>query len=200
MKKEHLLMVFVKNPEKGKVKTRLAKSVGDLEALLVYKKLLNYTVQIASGIPVSKQVWYSSFIDYKDSIDQGVFEKRLQEGDDLGARMKKAFARAFDEGFDRVLIIGSDCPGLTEEVILKAFIVLDSYQVVIGPSEDGGYYLLGMNKFIPDLFADVNWSTETVYENTVETVKNLGLPYSTLPVLNDIDTAADLRDSGFADV
>lgn len=200
MKKEHLLMIFVKNPEKGKVKTRLAKSVGDLEALLVYKKLLYYTVQVASGVPVSRQIWYSSFIDYKDSIDQGVFEKRLQEGDDLGARMKKAFARAFDEGFDRVLIIGSDCPGLTEEVILNAFNVLDSHQVVIGPSEDGGYYLLGMRKFIPDLFADVNWSTETVYEKTVETVKNLGLSYSTLPVLNDIDTAADLRDSGFADV
>jgi rSAM/selenodomain-associated transferase 1 len=200
MKKEHLLMIFVKNPEKGKVKTRLAKSVGDLEALLVYKKLLNYTVQVASGVPVSRQVWYSSFIDYKDSIDQGVFEKRLQEGDDLGARMKKAFARAFDEGFDRVLIIGSDCPGLTEEVILNAFNVLDSHQVVIGPSEDGGYYLLGMRKFIPDLFSDVNWSTETVYEKTVETVKNMGLSYSTLPVLNDIDTEADLRDSGFADV
>lgn len=200
MKKEHLLMIFVKNPEKGKVKTRLAKSVGDLEALLVYKKLLYYTVQVASGVPVSRQIWYSSFIDYKDSIDQGVFEKRLQEGDDLGARMKKAFARAFDEGFDRVLIIGSDCPGLTEEVILNAFNVLDSHQVVIGPSEDGGYYLLGMRKFIPDLFVDVNWSTETVYEKTVETVKNLGLSYSTLPVLNDIDTAADLRESGFADV
>lgn len=200
MKKEHLLMVFVKNPEKGKVKTRLAKSVGDLEALLVYKKLLNYTVQVTSGVPFSRQVWYSSFIDYKDSIDPGVFEKRLQEGDDLGARMKKAFARAFDEGFDRVLIIGSDCPGLTEEVILDAFNELDSYQVVIGPSEDGGYYLLGMRKFIPDLFADINWSTDTVYEKTVETVYNLGLSYSTLPVLNDIDTAADLRDSGFADV
>ncbi|MEX2435241.1 MAG: TIGR04282 family arsenosugar biosynthesis glycosyltransferase [Balneolaceae bacterium] len=200
MKKEDLLMVFVKNPEKGKVKTRLAKSIGDLKALLVYKKLLNYTVQVASGVPVSKQVWYSSFIDYKDSIDQIVFEKRLQEGDDLGARMKKAFARAFDEGFDRVLIIGSDCPGLTEEMILNAFNVLDNQQVVIGPSEDGGYYLLGMRKFIPDLFSDVNWSTETVYDETVETVKNMGLSYSTLPVLNDIDTEADLRDSGFADV
>ena len=188
-------MIFIKNPEAGKVKTRLAKSIGDLEALQIYKKLLKRTLTVAAQSEVRKQVWYSTFIDKEDEISTDTFEKYLQTGSDLGARMSGAFQQAFKDGADRVVIIGSDCPDLNEDVLEDAFKQLENCDLVIGPSEDGGYYLLGMNRFYGALFNDVEWSTESVLESTIDRASEIGLNIEKLPVLNDIDTVEDLRKS-----
>jgi rSAM/selenodomain-associated transferase 1 len=190
-----VLLIFIKNPELGKVKTRLAKSVGNSEALQIYKKLLVRTLSVAKKTDVLKQVWYSSFVDYEDEISMNTFEKYLQTGSDLGERMSSAFQQAFKNGADRVVIIGSDCPDLNEKILENAFEQLENKDLVIGPSEDGGYYLLGMDQFYETLFRDVEWSTESVLESTIQKAVQMGLKIAKLPMLNDIDTIEDLKRS-----
>ena len=194
-----VLLIFIKNPELGKVKTRLAKSIGDSEALHVYKKLLNSTVSVAEKTDAHRQIWYSSYLDNKDGIKPELFGKYLQMGSDLGERMKGAFRRAFDDGADRVVIIGSDCPDLSEAIVENAFEQLQENDLVIGPSEDGGYYLLGMNNLQKELFNDIDWSTEHVLEQTLKKAKNLSLRIACLPEQNDIDTLEDLEKAGWDD-
>lgn len=195
---ESVLLIFIKNPEAGEVKTRLAKTVGTPKAMQVYNKLLNVTLQNAGQVPVTRQIWYSSYVDYNDGWQQKNFGKFLQEGEDLGTRMKKAFATAFDEGFEKVVIIGSDCPDIKPDLLEKAFEMLEEKPVVIGPASDGGYYLLGLRYFIPSLFLNKEWSTEQVYPQTIETLQQLGVGFEVLPELNDIDTVDDLKKSAFA--
>lgn len=195
MSKDCLLIVFVKNALKGKVKTRLAKTIGSEEALRIYDKLLSITEKGASKTKCKKEVWYSDYVDHDDHFDNFLFEKRVQVGEDLGQRMKRSIAKGFDEGFGKVVIIGSDCPDISTAIIEEAFEQLNSNDVVIGPSEDGGYYLLGMNKFTPQLFQGIKWSTPNVLNQTIETLDNLNYNYLYLPALNDVDTAEDLEKS-----
>lgn len=195
MEKDCLLILFVKNPEIGKVKTRLAKSIGDVKALEVYKDLLQITKENTSELNCHKQVWYSEYIDHDDLFDEKDYFKYVQEGNDLGMRMKKAIAKAFDEGFGKVVIIGSDCPDLTSDIICTSFKKLDKCDAVIGPSADGGYYLLGLNKFTLQVFQGIDWSTNQVLNQTKEVLSGLDYTYSLLSVLNDVDTEDDLRES-----
>ncbi len=195
--KDNLLLVFIKNPRKGKVKTRLAKTVGDQKALDVYRTLLSHTIKTAVSVKSRRQVWYSDFIDVQDDINEPEFEKYLQKGDNLGNRMNYAFNRGFKAGHQKIVIIGSDCPGITPQIIERAFHELESRQVVLGPSEDGGYYLLGMNRHCPEVFAGVSWSTDQVLAQTISNIESNNLSHTMLPVLNDIDTAEDLENSRF---
>lgn len=192
---EKVLLIFIKNPELGNVKTRLAKSIGKDKALQVYKELLKKTINAAVKTDARRQVWYSTFIDYEDGISSDSFEKYLQTGSGLGQRMSNAFHQAFEEGIDRAVIIGSDCPSLNEIVIKDAFDRLKKNDLVIGPSEDGGYYLLGMNRFSEIIFKDIEWSTESVFDSTIQKAKEEGLKVFLLPVLNDIDNLEDLKKS-----
>lgn len=189
----NLLLIFIKNPEPGKVKTRLASSIGDQKACQVYLKLLELTLASAKDLEVSRQVWYSSFIDQRDFIPEPEFEKKLQRGKDLGVRMSHAFRNGFDEGYRNIIIIGSDCPGVTPALLKRAFMELETHEVVVGPSADGGYYLLGMNHMHSELFRDISWSTEHVLGQTLKKADELSLNASFLPELNDIDTIEDLR-------
>lgn len=191
-------MIFIKNPVEGKVKTRLAASIGSANALQVYKKLLNHTREVALQVSEDRQVWYSSMIDHRDSWSNNDFSKQRQKGADLGERMSSAFESAFDDEYVKVVIIGSDCFGLSHQHIEKAFQVLNEYDAVIGPSKDGGYYLLGMNRFIPQLFSNIEWSTPQVFDKTIEHFRSYDLSFSTLDVLNDIDTIEDLRESNIS--
>ena len=197
MKKKQLLMIFIKNPKIGTVITRLAECVGDIQALRVYKKLMNYTLVVIRALDVKRQIWYSTAIDPGDGIDAELFEKHLQDGENLGVRMKNAFEQGFKEGYEQIVIIGSDCPGLTEEILEEAFSLLNKTDVVLGPSEDGGYYLLGMKTLIPRLFSGIRWSTDSVYPQSLNILHEQRLAYEELPVLIDIDTEEDLRNSGF---
>jgi len=195
--KTDCLLIFIKNPVAGKVKTRLAATLGDEKALEIYKALIAYTQNITADVNVIRQVWYSSFIDNSDEWSSRRYEKKLQKGRDLGERMNAAFEQAFDKGSQRIVIIGSDCPGLTSHHLEKAFLLLEEKDCVMGPSEDGGYYLLGLRKKLPPLFKDREWSTESVLEEAIETLKAHGFSYEMLEELNDIDNDEDLNKSNF---
>ena len=189
-----LLIIFAKNPELGKVKTRLAATLGNEVALAVYFQLLNKTRQETESLTVDKVVYYSNYVEHGDLWDDNIYAKAAQQGDDLGQRMQNAFTQAFANGYERVCIIGSDLMEISAEVIEQAFEKLKKRDVVVGPSEDGGYYLLGMSKMIPALFENKAWSTDEVFIATRDDVRRLGLQMAELPVLNDIDTEKDLGD------
>lgn len=189
---KNLLLIFTRNPELGKVKTRLAATVGDQTALEIYKFLLEHTRKISSELNLTRHLYYSEGIQTQDDWDNSLYEKRLQAGADLGARMKDAFQNGLDEGYEKVIIIGSDIYELSAHDIKNAFHELDRNEVVIGPAADGGYYLLGMKTLLPKLFENKNWGTETVLQ---ETLKDLDEDrFCLLDVKNDVDTYEDIRD------
>ncbi|MEK6782005.1 MAG: TIGR04282 family arsenosugar biosynthesis glycosyltransferase [Bacteroidota bacterium] len=196
MSKCSLLIIFYRNPELGKVKTRLAKAIGDEMALAIYLKLSSYTHHITEDLSVNKVVCYSQFADTEDHWPNRSYQKKVQQGNDLGERMHNAFAQAFAEGYRSVCIIGTDCLELTSSIIKDAFKKLITYDVVIGPAADGGYYLLGMNKHYPEVFKNKSWSTATVSRDTILDFINLKLRFSELQTLSDIDDEKDLLQSG----
>ncbi|QCR23132.1 TIGR04282 family arsenosugar biosynthesis glycosyltransferase [Pontibacter sp. SGAir0037] len=187
-----LLMLFVRNPELGKVKTRLAASIGEKQALDVYIRLLQHTRNITRNLAVDKLVYYAERVEEEDLWEKDIYQKQVQPDGDLGEKMQGAFAAAFKEGYTSVMIIGSDCLQLSQAVIEEAFNQLQTHDVVIGPAEDGGYYLLGMNKLYPYLFQDKRWSTEYVFPDTLQDVHQHNLSCFLLPTLSDIDHAEDL--------
>jgi uncharacterized protein len=186
------LIIFVKNPVLGKVKTRLADALGEENALLIYQKLLQHTCLITSNLSVNKYVFYLEYINHNDLWKDEIYEKELQHGNDLGERMKNAFELLFQRGYKEIAIIGSDCYELTEEIIINAFDELKKKDVVIGPAKDGGYYLLGMNVFIPQLFAGKSWSTNNVFRETLAEIKLFKYSIYQLPLLSDVDIPADV--------
>lgn len=192
------LLLFVRNPELGKVKTRLAAGVGDQRALAIYLELLNHTRKVAQAVSARRVLYYSHFIDEEDGWPASAFEKRLQpQVPDLGVRMHSAFQETFTFA-QKAVIIGSDCPLLHEEHIKKAFSLLDEHNFVLGPAMDGGYYLLGMRQSSPELFSDMPWSTEQVADLTRVRMKKQGGTIGELPELPDIDYAEDWERYGWA--
>jgi hypothetical protein len=192
MQHKKAIILFTKNPELGKVKTRLAKTIGDEKALAIYKKLLNHTQDVVEKLEVDKFVFYSDFIIDEDQWNTANYRKMLQHHGDLGERMATAFKELFALNYQSVCIIGSDCYELNSAIIEEAFLKLENDNAVIGPTFDGGYYLLGMNKLHLELFQNKNWSTETVYADTVNDFKKLSLTYSNLIKLSDIDEEKDV--------
>lgn len=187
----NVLLIFTRNPELGKVKTRLAKGVGEENALTIYKTLLEHTKNVVSKINCTKRVGYSVAIRPNDIWESNAFEKFQQQGADLGDRMYHAFAKAFQDNYSKVLIVGSDLYDLRPKHIEEAFTALDSNDVVIGPAQDGGYYLLGMRNLIKDVFYQKEWGGDTVFEATLGDLKACSV-YQ-LETLNDIDHAEDLQ-------
>jgi uncharacterized protein len=193
MKKDkQLLIIFYRNPELGKVKSRLAETIGEERALAIYLLMAAHARKISLSIPVDKIVYYSEFIDSEDNWSNLIFQKRLQHGSHLGEKMKHAFEESFNSDYESVCIIGTDCMELTEDILMKAFETLKHNDAVIGPAVDGGYYLLGMNQFIPDLFNNKKWSTSSVCGDTIQDLKRLHCSYQLLPALHDIDKESDL--------
>jgi len=188
------LIIFVRNPEPGKVKTRIAKTMGNEKALEVYKELLLHTHDITKDISCDKFVFYADQITENDLWETSSYHKKLQQGNDLGQRMLFAFRELFGLGYQSVQIIGSDCIELTTDIIAIGFTRLHENEVVIGPSTDGGYYLLGMSLLIPGIFYKKEWSTEKVYSSTLADINKLSLSYFLLPELSDIDTEKDWLD------
>lgn len=192
-----LLLIFVKNLIPGSVKTRLAEEIGIDGALDVYQYLVEHTYEETKDIDIDKAVYYSEYIEIEDIFDASgneEYELFIQKGKDLGERMADAFDRSFDS-YDRVIIIGSDCFELKKQHIEGAFRDLQDHDVVIGPAKDGGYYLLGMNKFYPELFKDKKYSHDQVLQELLEVVDRLELKMHLLPTMSDIDTLQDLKDS-----
>jgi rSAM/selenodomain-associated transferase 1 len=190
--KKALLIVFTKNPKLGKVKTRLAASVGDEKALRIYQFLLDHTFQITRHLEFDKVVYYSDFMPANDVWKKYDFKQFLQTGSDLGEKMSNAFRSAFIRGYEKVVLIGSDCYELEEKEILEAFEKLETKQVVVGPATDGGYYLIGADAYYPALFENKQWSTASVFNDTFQNIADLNLTSHYLQELSDIDDLKDL--------
>ncbi|WP_273568158.1 TIGR04282 family arsenosugar biosynthesis glycosyltransferase [Maribacter halichondriae] len=189
---KNLLLIFTRNPELGKCKTRLAATVGDETALKIYKFLLAHTVKITSNLTVAKQVHYSERVRENDIWDNVIYDKRQQVGNDLGERMANAFQEGFASGFEKICIIGSDMFDLDQTNLEQAFLALDSSDFVIGPAIDGGYYLLGMKVFEPRIFKNKDWGTDSVFQDTLTDLKDYNLHL--LDKRNDVDVYEDIKD------
>jgi len=197
------LAIFCKTPEKGSVKTRLAASVGDQKALEIYLDLLNITDEETRPFSSSRHLFLTSALE--DSVEkmQSTLQQQdlftdpktkfvIQQGEGLGQRMSRAFEKLF-QYHQSVVLIGCDLPELTSILITQAFEALQNNDLVLGPSCDGGYYLIGLNKETPDLFKEISWSTEKVLKQTLEKAERLSLKVQLLDRLRDIDTIEDLN-------
>lgn len=186
-----VLNVFIKNPRLGQVKTRLAATMGAEEALRIYQYLLNQTKAVSLSSPAERWLWYSELPDQEDGWESHLFHKMQQTSGDLGHRMSAAFEAAFAAGAEKAVLIGSDCPYLRPDLLEQAFLGLDKEEVVIGPTFDGGYYLIGMRRWLPMLFEGISWSTETVFSETLQRMKAIGVVGIVLDRLADIDEESD---------
>jgi rSAM/selenodomain-associated transferase 1 len=191
---KELIIVFVKNSKLGKVKTRLAKTIGDQAAFEVYKSLVQITEHALESLDIDKRIYFSdSIIDAKWSS----YFKALQQGADLGERMKNAFIEAFNDGYERVILVGSDLPDISSNHISKGLECLTNSEVVFGPAMDGGYYLIGMTKMFPLIFNNKPWSQNRLLDITIKELKENNISFALLETLNDIDTFEDLEASSF---
>lgn len=188
-----LLIILVKNPELGKVKTRLAASIGEEGALNVYKQLLEHTRNVTQDLPFDKAVFYSDYVDHNDEWDNTVYQKHHQGGGEFGVRVARAFEWGFENDYDHICVIGSDCYELETRILLDAFVRLGEHDVVIGPSLDGGYYLIGMKDPHLFLFRNKHWSAGAVLKETIEDIEEHDLSACLLAVLRDVDVERDLK-------
>ena len=192
---DNFLIIFVKNFIPGMVKTRLAEKIGMFLALDVYQELVAYTSDVVKAVDADKMVFYSEYVEVEDMFVEDHLEYNVQTGNSLGERMQNAFQHAFDKGYSRVTIIGSDCHELTPKHLDEAFDQLEINDVVVGPAKDGGYYLLGLNGPCPALFEGKEYSHEKVFEELMTEINSLELEHHTLETLNDIDTLEDMKDT-----
>jgi len=195
---KNALIVFLKNPVAGKVKTRLAASIGDEKAVNIYLQLLEINRAIVRKVNADVY-WYIN--ETPDPTFSSRFflpndELRLQEGKNLGEKMSHAFESLFSENYQSIAIIGTDCPSLNESIIESAFEKLEDNDFCIGPAEDGGYYLLAMRTFEASLFSDMTWSIDSVRSETIERIAGLSKSYTLLETLSDVDNEDDARKAG----
>ena len=193
MTSENLLIVFVKNILLGKVKTRLAKTIGDFGAFEVYKELVEITELETNRLENCDVHIYFSDIAIESKWPGK--SKFVQEGETLGERMENAFKNGFDQGYKKIIGIGSDLPDLNADVMLEGFQALEEMQTVFGPSEDGGYYLIGMTSLHNCIFEGKSWSTDKLLGETLDDLKKNQISVSLLEELKDIDNIEDLKSS-----
>ncbi len=191
---KRVLIIFIKNPILGKAKTRIAATEGDERALEIYEELLTHTHKVSLECTCERFVYYTYFIDEKDQWKSENFNKCMQAEGDLGQRMQAAFKDCLGLGAEKVLIIGSDCGALQASHIEMAFEGLANHDLVIGPAEDGGYYLMGMKKDDFFVFENKEWSTSGLLKATIKEIEEKQRSYHLLETLNDIDTIDDYNE------
>jgi len=183
------LIIFAKAPVPGQVKTRLGADLGMVEASRIYERVLHQLMhEIKENKKFLKHFYVSGDSEYFQFLYPDIACSLQCEGD-LGDRMSNAFSNDLKKS-SKVVLIGSDCPMMSNDVIEAAFEALDQNDLVLGPAEDGGYYLIGM-KQEQQLFSGMAWSSETVLEETLIRAQKLNLRVSQLEVLRDLDTIAD---------
>jgi rSAM/selenodomain-associated transferase 1 len=195
--KNNAALFFVKYPEKGKVKSRLSKKMDESQVLILYKNFVEDLLDMLNTIDCAKIVCYypSSEIDsFKNWLDDN-YKYLPQKGENLGERLKNCFVEGFNLGYEKLIVIGSDSPDLTAEIINDSFKKLDEFDSVIGPCEDGGYYLLGFkkNSFLPNIFNKIPWSTSEVFKKSIEIFNKSNYNFFVLPKWLDVDTIDDLE-------
>ncbi len=189
------LIIFAKEPELGRVKTRLAGHVDGIKVIEFYKEFVRNTIALAKNVPSDEKL-----LAYDSSGDPGFIRSIKgdlslfkQEGSDLGERMHNAFLYSERSGNEATVIIGSDSPDLPSEYINKAFNSLEESDIVIGPSRDGGYYLIGLKQPDEKIFKDISWSSDKVFSKTMENIENIGKMVLLVDEWYDIDTPEDLE-------
>lgn len=202
---EKLILFFMKYPEKGlpsseakgQVKTRLAKELGEIATFELYK---NFVLDLLSMLETLEiHLWICFYpVSSQEKLVEWLGEQYCyvsQKGDNLGQNMKNSFIHAFASGYRRVIVIGSDSPDLPGEFINEAFRSLKTNDIVIGPALDGGYYLIGFryDTFLPEVFEGINWSTDTVFGETMNILAEAGCKIHILPEWSDVDTLVDLK-------
>lgn len=192
---EQAILYFVKYPTPGKVKTRLAKDLGEKEAAGLYRNLVEKNLKILNALgPVDILIYFDPAGKEKETKEW--LNKNYifwpQEGKDLGERIIHGFKMAFQNGYKKVLALGSDTLNLTKDIVAQGFEALQEKDVVIGPSKDGGYYLIGMKKDCPQLFGNIPWSTPNVLKQTAGKIYHSRLSVGLLPVLEDLDHKENL--------
>ena len=191
------ILLFLKYPEKGKVKLRLSR---DLDEEIVQEL---YRCFVQDTLTMIKKINAPLFICFHPPDAQRKFQGWLgstfrflpQKGEDLGERMKNSFADVFTKGFQNVILMGGDSPDLPEDYIKQAFITLRTKDVVLGPTVDGGYYLIGFKNttFPPSVFEEIHWSSPMVFQETVTKIQQAHRSIGFLPVWSDVDTLTDLK-------
>jgi rSAM/selenodomain-associated transferase 1 len=191
------ILLFIKYPKNGGVKTRLAKSIGDAAAVSLYKCFVEDILSSLQGL--NAHIWICYYPENaKDDMAVWLgssYYYVLQKGGNLGKRMQHCFKSSFDKGFEKTIVLASDIPEISENIINNAFKSLEYKDAVIGPSYDGGYYLMGFNKksYTTEVFDEISWSTNLVYEETLRKIEEYNLRYSVLDKINDMDTIEDIR-------
>lgn len=194
--KQHLI-IFTRYPEPGKTKTRLIPALGTLGAANLQREMTEYTIfqvqELQKVIDISVQMRFAggNLQLMQDWLGLGLVYQSQGEGD-LGSRMARSLFESFQSGAEKVIIIGTDCPGVNTQILATAFDKLHDFDVVLGPAIDGGYYLIGLRQTIPELFVNIEWGTAQVFQKTVDIAQKLNLSQVNLPPLADIDRPEDL--------
>lgn len=195
--RKNTLIIFLKHPEPGKVKTRLAEVIGGQRAAEIYSSMAERIVTQLSACPEYRTVLQyhpaEKENEIRDWLGTANSELRAQSGESLGDKLSNAFETVFSEDTERALVIGTDCIDIKVDHLKEAFSFLDDYDAVIGPARDGGYYLLGLRAYDSRIFGKIDWSTGLVLSQTIERLNSLSLSYIFLEELIDIDTASDLE-------
>jgi uncharacterized protein len=191
------VLLFVKYPEKGCVKTRLCTELDQQVVATLYQKFILDTLDTLKHLKLPFVICFSPKKEYKKLYDWlgETYQYIPQIGKDLGEKMSNAFQRSFNQGYEQVILIGSDSPDLPVKIFVKAFDMLASNDIVLGPASDGGYYLIGFQKsqFLSSVFKNISWSTPAVFKETEKKIRHAGKTMHLLPIWDDIDTMDDVK-------
>ena len=191
-----LIGMFAKHWLPGQCKTRLAKSIGFENAAWLHRRFVQHLIARINPNPFDKQLVFSPphrQSEFQRMIRNTDWHLHAQSPGDLGQRMQSFFAHAFTAGYQRVVLIGSDSPDLPDAIIQNAFAKLTSHDVVLSPTTDGGYCLVGQRRFVPTMFASIKWSSSRVFHDTTERLAEQNVSFATLGTWHDIDTVDDLQ-------
>jgi len=192
------IFIMMKYPEAGKVKVRLAQSIGEEAATRLYEAFIQDTLATVQTLDIPFHIAVHP-PESQEKLARWLGPSHRyfhQEGANLGERLQNGFATMFDKGYQQVVALASDCPDLPFEILQEAVASLQTRKVVIGPAPDGGYYLIGFSRdlFIPSAFRNISWSTDTVLQETLSRIESETKLVHMLPEWQDIDTKSDLQD------
>ena len=191
------LIIFCRFPTPGKAKTRLIPQLGKESAAQIHRELAEFTLRLARGVKSTADLTPvvschgGTLEEFQNWLGDKNYYIEQPEGN-LGEKIAQTFQSTFTEGASKVIIIGTDCPELTVEILKQAFVELESKDLVLGPAKDGGYYLIGLSSFFGELFQDISWGEKTVFTTTMEIADKHLISTGLLPMLNDIDRPEDL--------
>lgn len=194
------LNIFAKAPVLGTVKTRMSPPLSPAQCLRLHRALVNHTLArmrplIASGVEASLCLTgtLQEALEQAGQMDAGGFGVDVQHGAHLGERLCHALTTRFSQGYSKVIFVGTDCPGLGSKTVRDAVRVLNRQEVVIGPAQDGGYYLIGFAACLSEILQGIPWGTPAVYETTLDRLRRRGAPWKSLERQADLDTFGDLK-------